>query len=105
MAAVRTVTAFGAQEKISARYSDNVSSATQAQIKKEAASGLGIRFLNGFMYCGYSLTFWYSYHLIELGEITPGVVVNVFFAVLIGSFSLGQIAPELHVITSLVLPH
>ncbi len=28
-------------------------------------------------------------------EITPGVVVNVFFAVLIGAFALGQIAPDL----------
>lgn len=46
-------------------------------------------------YCAYSLCFYFGAILLKSNEITPGVVVNVFFAVLIGAFALGQIAPDL----------
>jgi ATP-binding cassette, subfamily B (MDR/TAP), member 1 len=97
IAAVRTVTSLNAQSPIGAMYNENVAAATGAAIRKNAVSGLGLGLLNTFIYCGYSLTFYYSYQLIQEHLISAGTVVNVFFAILIGSFALGQIAPEMQV--------
>jgi ATP-binding cassette subfamily B (MDR/TAP) protein 1 len=38
--------------------------------------------------------------MLRQDEITPGIVVNVFFAVLIGAFSLGNIAPDVQAMTA-----
>lgn len=46
-------------------------------------------------YCCYSLAFYFGAKLLASDTITPGAVVNVFFAVLIGAFALGQVAPDL----------
>jgi ATP-binding cassette subfamily B (MDR/TAP) protein 1 len=46
-------------------------------------------------FSGYSLAFYYGAILLEQGQITAGDVINVFFAVLIGAFSLGHIAPDI----------
>eukprot|EP00474_Spongospora_subterranea_P008970 CRZ09428.1 hypothetical protein [Spongospora subterranea] len=95
IAAVRTVIAFNAQDKIACNYNENITGARESGIRKETATGMGLGFLFAFIYCGYSLTFYYGYQLLTAGEITSGTVVNVFFAVLIGSFTLGEIAPEM----------
>ena len=99
ISSARTVIAFGAQEKMCKRYNENLLGARNEGIKKSLANGFGLGILFFFVYCSYALAFYYGYILLSHGEISPGTVVNVFFAVLIGAFSLGQIAPDLQAIS------
>ncbi|CAG8514236.1 2992_t:CDS:2, partial [Diversispora eburnea] len=75
---IRTVAAFGAQKKLSKLYDYHLKDAKAEGKKKSIVNA-----------------FWYGSTLIIDGELTPGGVVNVFFAVIIGALSLGNIAPDI----------
>ncbi|KAJ3360668.1 GTPase-activating protein [Kappamyces sp. JEL0680] len=95
IAASRTVTAFNAQKKVSSLYNVSLAGARAEGIKKFFITGVGLGCFTLFLYCSYSLSFWYGGKLLNDGVISTGTVVNVFFAVLIGAFSLAGIAPDL----------
>ncbi|KAI9355029.1 P-loop containing nucleoside triphosphate hydrolase protein [Zopfochytrium polystomum] len=93
--AVRTVTAFNAQKKQSHKYAERIADARVAGVKKALVTGTGLSFLFLFIYLTYSLAFYFGSILLNEGAADSGTVTNVIFSVLIGAFSLGQIAPEL----------
>ncbi|KAJ3269017.1 GTPase-activating protein [Terramyces sp. JEL0728] len=95
ISSVRTVASFNGQKKVSALYDESLGAARKEGIKKSYVVGLGLGVLMFFLYLAYSVAFWYGHILLNNNEITVGTVVNVFFAVLIGAFSLGQLAPDL----------
>jgi ABC-type multidrug transport system fused ATPase/permease subunit len=95
ISAARTVTAFNAQARVSNMYNVSLAGARAEGIKKFMVTGLGLGFFTFFIYSSYSLCFYFGAGLLENGKITTGDVVNVFFAILIGSFALGSIAPDL----------
>uniref|UniRef100_A0A8C4WTK2 ATP-binding cassette sub-family B member 5 n=1 Tax=Gopherus evgoodei TaxID=1825980 RepID=A0A8C4WTK2_9SAUR len=90
LAAIRTVIAFGGQEKEIKRYHKNLEDAKNIGIKKAITANIsmGIAFL--LIYASYALAFWYGATLVISDDYTIG---KVFFAVLIGAFSVGQTAP------------
>ncbi|KAI8910240.1 P-loop containing nucleoside triphosphate hydrolase protein [Gorgonomyces haynaldii] len=100
ISAVRTVAAFNAQKKMSVRYNNALAAARDIGIKKAVAVGLGLGTLFGVIYCAYALAFYYGYLLLTWNLIDSGTIVNVFFAVLIGAFSLGNISPDLQAFDS-----
>lgn len=51
------------------------------------------------IYASYGLAFYYGTTLILQGRGTSGEVINVFFSILIGAFSLAQLAPNLQAIS------
>jgi ATP-binding cassette, subfamily B (MDR/TAP), member 1 len=116
---VRTAQAFGTQAKLAALYDNYVRKAlvvdskaavfhgqlnslihtlpfqkhhADVRLSRVAGCGLGVFFF--VIYSAYSLTFSFGATLVLRGEANPGTIVNVFFAILIGSFSLALMAPE-----------
>lgn len=51
------------------------------------------------IYSAYALAFFFGGILVSRGQATSGIVVNVFFSIIIGSFSLAMLAPELQAIS------
>jgi ABC-type multidrug transport system fused ATPase/permease subunit len=94
ISSIRTVAAFGGEPKEIARYHKHLMEAEQAAAKNALFEGIGIGFMQCVMFCMYALAFYYGNTLIP-GDLTPGGVVNAFFAVIIGAFSLGQAGPHL----------
>ncbi|KAI8850229.1 P-loop containing nucleoside triphosphate hydrolase protein [Chytridium lagenaria] len=95
ISAIRTVAALNAQDRMSTRYTQQLQQAVKFGIKKAVVTGAGTGILFMFIYLAYSLAFYYGSILLQNNQIDAGIVVNVFFAILIGAFALGQIAPEL----------
>ncbi|KAF0442740.1 P-loop containing nucleoside triphosphate hydrolase protein [Gigaspora margarita] len=95
LAAIRTTVAFGAQKKLSTLYNTYLRDARREGIRKQILNSSGVGILFFFVYCTYSVGFWYGSTLLLKNEVTPGKVVNVFFAVIIGAFSLAHLAPDL----------
>ncbi|KAG6930565.1 ATP binding cassette subfamily B member 1, partial [Chelydra serpentina] len=93
LAAIRTVIAFGGQKKEIKRYHTNLEDAKNIGIKKAITANIsmGIAFL--LIYASYALAFWYGASLVLSDYYTIGKVLTVFFAILIGAFSVGQTAP------------
>ncbi|EMP26530.1 Multidrug resistance protein 1, partial [Chelonia mydas] len=93
LAAIRTVIAFGGQKKEIKRYHKNLEDAKNIGIKKAITANvsMGIAFL--LIYASYALAFWYGTTLVLSDDYSIGKVLTVFFAILIGAFSVGQTAP------------
>lgn len=93
LGAIRTVIAFGGQNKELERYQKHLENAKKIGIKKAISANIsmGIAFL--LIYASYALAFWYGSTLVISKEYTLGNAMTVFFSILIGAFSVGQAAP------------
>ncbi|OLL24370.1 Leptomycin B resistance protein pmd1, partial [Neolecta irregularis DAH-3] len=92
---IRSVQAFGTQDKVSAIYYDHLTLAYKVGRKKAVAVGVMFASLWFVMFSAYALAFWEGARMLLRGELKPGTIINVFFAVAIGSFALGQIGPNI----------
>ncbi|KAG7448812.1 P-loop containing nucleoside triphosphate hydrolase protein [Guyanagaster necrorhizus] len=109
---VRTAQAFGAQRILSSLYDQHVAKSKVVDVKSTIWLGGS---LSVFFFCIYSscalgaykilpftyflLAFSFGTTLILCGDANAGTVIIVFMAILIGSFSLALLAPEMQAIT------
>ncbi|GJQ78971.1 hypothetical protein Trydic_g133 [Trypoxylus dichotomus] len=101
LSTIRTVVAFGGQQKELDRYEEKLIFAKNNNIKRSLFSGLGFGLLWFFIYASYALAFWYGVKLIldERGlppeQITydPATMVTVFFSVMTASMNFGMASP------------
>ncbi|XP_007447531.1 PREDICTED: multidrug resistance protein 3 [Lipotes vexillifer] len=93
LGAIKTVIAFGGQNRELKRYQKHLENAKKIGIKKAISANIsmGIAFL--LIYASYALAFWYASTLIIAKEYTVGNAMTVFFSIMIGAFSVGQAAP------------
>ncbi|CAK8684370.1 unnamed protein product [Clavelina lepadiformis] len=89
IAAIRTVVAFGCQQKEVQRYTDNLGDAKTVGIRKGFATGVSMGLVYLGMFGMYSLAFWYGTTLVLKEEIEVGDMTTTFFGILIASFALG----------------
>ncbi|XP_070831884.1 bile salt export pump [Chaetodon trifascialis] len=101
LSSIRTVAAFGGEEKEAERYDRNLVEAQNWGVKK----GMIIGVFQGYLWCiiflCYALAFWYGSKLvIETQEMSPGSLIQVFFGVLMAAMNLGQASPCLEAFAS-----
>jgi ATP-binding cassette subfamily B (MDR/TAP) protein 1 len=101
LSSIRTVVAFGGEQKELGRYEDRLIPAEKNGKKKGIFSGFGGGLMWFIIYCCYALAFWYGIGLIlddrdKLDkEYTPAVLVIVLFGVLAGAQNMGLTAPHI----------
>ncbi|XP_067650527.1 ATP-dependent translocase ABCB1-like isoform X2 [Haliotis asinina] len=102
LGAIRTVVAFGGEEKECIRYSSNLQEAKAFGIRKGFTNGLSMGVVWLVMFSAYALGFWYGTKLVreEPQNYQAGKMIIVFFSVLIGAFSLGNAAPSLQALAT-----
>ncbi|XP_074509784.1 ATP-dependent translocase ABCB1 isoform X1 [Sebastes fasciatus] len=100
LSAVRTVFAFSGQDREIKRYNKNLEDAKKMGIKKALSANLAMGFTFLLIFLSYALAFWYGSTLIVAGEYTIGTLLIVFFAVIIGAFTMGQAAPNVETFAS-----
>jgi ATP-binding cassette subfamily B (MDR/TAP) protein 1 len=96
---IRTAQAFGSQKTLGALYHSHILKAQVVEMRVTLVHGSGIGIIFFIVYCAYALAFYFGTTLIIDGNANVGAVVNVFMAILIGSFALVQLAPEMQAIT------
>ncbi|KAJ7175926.1 P-loop containing nucleoside triphosphate hydrolase protein [Mycena filopes] len=97
---VRTAQAFGTQKVLADLYDSHIEHTERADLKAAVWHGGGLSVFFFIIYNAYALTFSFGTTLINSGHITPGKVINCFMAILIGSFSLALLAPEMQAINT-----
>ncbi|XP_041708101.1 ATP-dependent translocase ABCB1-like isoform X2 [Coregonus clupeaformis] len=100
ISSVRTVFAFGGQQKEITRYQKNLEDAMNMGIRKAISANIAMGFTFLMIYLSYALSFWYGSTLIISGEYTIGTVLTVFFTVLTGAFAIGQTSPNVQAFAS-----
>ncbi|KAM6979179.1 bile salt export pump [Tautogolabrus adspersus] len=101
LSSIRTVAAFGGEEKEAERYDKNLSEAQDWGVKKGAIIGVFQGYLWCIIFLCFALAFWYGSKLvIETKELSPGTLIQVFFGVLMAAMNLGQASPCLEAFAS-----
>lgn len=100
LSSIRTVFAFGGQKKEIQRYQKNLEDAKNVGIKKAITVNIAMGFMFFMIYMSYALAFWYGSTLILAEEYDAGMLLTVFFAVLIGAFGIGQTSPNIQSFSS-----
>ncbi|KAL5852914.1 hypothetical protein ACOSQ3_008032 [Xanthoceras sorbifolium] len=91
--AIRTVASFTGEKQAIAKYNESLTKAYKSGVQEGMAAGLGFGSTTFFIFCSYSLSVWFGGKLILEKGYSGGDVINVIFAVLTGSLSLGQASP------------
>ncbi|XP_021208843.2 multidrug resistance protein homolog 49 isoform X1 [Bombyx mori] len=106
LSSIRTVVAFGGEEKEIKRYSVRLEPANKMGTRKGIFSGFGSGVMWLIIYGTYALSFWYGVGLIlksrhqETPVYTPAVLMIIFFSVLQGAQNVGLTAPHLEAIAN-----
>ncbi|KAJ3085456.1 Multidrug resistance protein 1, partial [Quaeritorhiza haematococci] len=98
--AIKTVVSFGGEEREAERYRGHLETAFKSGIKKGLLLGVGIGMMYFFLFGFYGLGFWYGGVLIVNNTMTYGKMLNTFFSVLIGAFSVGNASPNLNAMSA-----
>ncbi|XP_061579536.1 bile salt export pump [Cololabis saira] len=94
LSSIRTVAAFGGEEKEAERYDRNLIEAQNWGVKKGSIIGVFQGYLWCIIFLCYALAFWYGSKLvIDTKELSPGSLIQVFFGVLMAAMNLGQASP------------
>lgn len=96
LSSIRTVAAFGLEPNSLERYTKHVALARSAQMEHGHKIAIGIGGTMASIFFTYGLGLWYGGTLVA-GDtnVNVGDVLTVFYSILIGSFALGQAAPQL----------
>ncbi|XP_044073835.1 bile salt export pump isoform X2 [Siniperca chuatsi] len=101
LSSIRTVAAFGGEEKEAERYDRNLVDAQNLGMKKGTIIGIFQGYLWCIIFFCFTLAFWYGSKLvIDTKEQSPGTLIQVFFGVLMAAMSLGQASPCLEAFAS-----
>ncbi|XP_023261349.1 bile salt export pump-like [Seriola lalandi dorsalis] len=101
LSSIRTVAAFGGEEKEAERYDRNLVEAQNWGVKKGTIIGVFQGYLWCIIFLCYALAFWYGSKLvIDTKELSPGSLIQVFFGVLMAAMNLGQASPCLEAFAS-----
>jgi ATP-binding cassette, subfamily B (MDR/TAP), member 1 len=85
MTSQKQVASFNGEKKAIAKYNTFIKRACKATFMEGIITGLGIGCIFAVVFGSYSLAFWYGAKLIISKGYTGGQVINVVFAILVGS--------------------
>ncbi|KAI6112070.1 P-loop containing nucleoside triphosphate hydrolase protein [Pisolithus croceorrhizus] len=91
---VRTAQAFGSQKVLVSLFDKKIDLIRPVNMKAAIWQGCSLGVFFFVMYSSYALAFTFGTTLINEGHATAGEVVNVFMAILFGSFALVTLAIE-----------
>lgn len=99
ISSIRTVHAFGTAPVLGEKFDKDIRKSQSNGMKGAMVEGSGLSVMFFAIYAAYALAFVYGGILVTQGRATAGIVMNVFMSILIGSFSLAMLAPEIQTIT------
>ncbi|KAF4555065.1 ABC transporter transmembrane region-containing protein 2 [Elsinoe fawcettii] len=100
LSSIRNATAFNAQEKLAQQYDKFLSNAEKSGFRTKGFTGGLIGILFCMIYLNYALSFWMGSRFLVSGEMTLSQVVTVQLVIIIGAFSLGNVAPSAQAMTT-----
>lgn len=100
LSSVRSAVAFGTQDRLANLYDAHLIKAEQYGVRLKAALGIMIAVLMALVNWNYGLAYWQGSVFLLDGELTLAKLITVNMAVMIGSFSLGNVAPNMQAFTT-----
>lgn len=101
LSGIRTVTAFGGEQKESRRYKERLQDSLTSGQRKGMYSGMSMGVMWTLMYWSYSVAFWYGAHLVLMGretgvtEYTSSSIIVILFCILLAAQNFGMSSPHI----------
>ncbi|VDK42188.1 unnamed protein product [Taenia asiatica] len=95
LTSIRTVFAFGCQEKESVRYEKELGASAHVFMLKCLLMGFGMGMISCTIFCAASLILWYGVELIITESYNNGSIVSVMMSFIVGNTNLGRSLPEI----------
>ncbi|KAL8697635.1 MAG: hypothetical protein Q9224_002212 [Gallowayella concinna] len=102
ISSIRNATAFSTQDKLARQYDKHLAEAQKWGLKLKIILGIMIAGMMGVIYLNYGLSFWQGSRYLVAGEMTLPDVLTIMLAIMIGAFSLGNVAPNAQAFTTSV---
>jgi len=102
VSSIRNATAFSTQDKLARQYDAHLAEAQKWGLKVKVALAFMIGAMMGIVYLNYGLSFWQGSRFLVAGEMSLSDVLTILLAVMIGAFSLGNVAPNAQAFTTSV---
>ncbi|KAL9112835.1 MAG: hypothetical protein Q9227_002912 [Pyrenula ochraceoflavens] len=94
LGSIRNAQAFGTQDKLAKSYDEHLVEARIWGTKFKALLGVMIGFMLCFVFLNYGLAFWMGSRFIVDGETNLSHIITIILAIMMGAFSLGNVAPN-----------
>ena len=100
ISSIRNATAFSTQDKLARQYYKHLKEAEKWGMKLGIALAIMIAGMMGIIYLNYGLSFWQGSRYLVDGKMTLSDVLTIMLSIMIGAFSLGQVAPNAQAFTT-----
>lgn len=95
---IRTVHAFCTQPRLGSKFDALIAQSRRNGIKNAFWEGGALAFMFFCVFVSYALAFFYGGIMLVQGKADVGIIINVLLSIIIGSFSLSMITPNLQAI-------
>ena len=102
ISSIRNATAFSTQAKLARQYDLHLKEAERWGLKLKISLAVMIAGMMGVIYLNYGLSFWEGSRFLVAGDMTLSEVLTIMLSIMIGAFSLGQVAPNAQAFTTSV---
>ncbi|CDM28159.1 hypothetical protein DTO013E5_3927 [Penicillium roqueforti] len=102
ISSIRNATAFGTQDKLAKQYESHLRHAERWGMRLQMSLAVMVGIMFGLMFMNYGLGFWMGSRFLVDGKVDVGHVLTILMAILIGSFSLGNVSPNASAFTNAV---
>ncbi|KAI4247016.1 MAG: hypothetical protein L6R40_001681 [Gallowayella cf. fulva] len=102
ISSIRNATAFSTQDKLARQYDKHLTEAEKWGLKLKIALAVMIGGMMAVIYLNYGLSFWQGSRFLVAGNMNLADVLTIMLAIMIGAFSLGNVAPNAQAFTTSV---
>lgn len=102
ISSIRNATAFSTQDKLARQYDRHLVEAEKWGLKLKTVLAIMIGGMMTVIYLNYGLSFWQGSRYLVAGEMDLSDVLTIMLAIMIGAFSLGNVAPNAQAFTTSV---
>jgi ATP-binding cassette subfamily B (MDR/TAP) protein 1 len=102
ISSIRNATAFGTQDKLARQYDKHLAEAEKYGYKTKFCLAIMVGGMFLIIYLNYGLAFWMGSRFLVDGEIGLSSILTILMSVMIGAFSLGNVAPNAQAFTTAI---
>ncbi len=102
ISSIRNATAFGTQDKLARQYDEHLKNAEKYGYKVKFALAIMVGGMFMTIYLNYGLAFWMGSRFLVDGSITLAKILTILMSIMIGAFSLGNVAPNVQAFATAV---
>ncbi|KIN05850.1 hypothetical protein OIDMADRAFT_141532 [Oidiodendron maius Zn] len=102
ISSIRNATAFGTQDKLARQYDRHLAEAEKYGYKVKFALAIMVGCMFMIINLNYGLAFWMGSRFLVDNDIQLASILTILLSVMIGAFSLGNVAPNVQAFTNAI---